>query len=157
MLKNCIFRWRNEKGPYSFCFKMCSIDIKFKKNILQYWSPLSLLKNAFCCQSGFRTNGSCRLKTFGKSISPSQTKNYTSFYLLHKILFCCWILHFTLQSLWPDWTIYWTLGNLIKPLATINLPKSPTFLGNWNHFWVTFIDIWRFYSGQIAPFSFSLL
>ena len=87
MLKNCIFRWRNEKGPYSFCFKMCSIDIKFKKNILQYWSPLSLLKNAFCCQSGFRTNGTCRLKTFGKSISPSQTKNYTSFYILHKILF----------------------------------------------------------------------
>ena len=26
--------------------------------------------------------------------------------------------------------IYWTLGNFSKPLATINLPKSPTFLGN---------------------------
>ena len=26
--------------------------------------------------------------------------------------------------------IYWTLGNFLKPLATINLPKSPTFLGN---------------------------
>ena len=25
---------------------------------------------------------------------------------------------------------FWTLGNLLKPLATINLPKSPTFLGN---------------------------
>ena len=31
---------------------------------------------------------------------------------------------------WPDWEIYWTLGNFSKPLATINLPKSPTFLGN---------------------------
>ena len=26
--------------------------------------------------------------------------------------------------------IYWTLGNFLKPLAIINLPKSPTFLGN---------------------------
>ena len=30
-------------------------------------------------------------------------------------------------SVWPDWAIYWTLGNFSKPLATINLPKSPTF------------------------------
>ena len=26
-------------------------------------------------------------------------------------------------------TIYWTVGNFLKPSATINLPKSPTFLG----------------------------
>ena len=32
--------------------------------------------------------------------------------------------------MWPDWPIYWSLGNLVKPLATINLPESPTFLGN---------------------------
>ena len=32
--------------------------------------------------------------------------------------------------MWPDWAIYWTLGNFSKPLATINLPKSPTFIGN---------------------------
>ena len=30
----------------------------------------------------------------------------------------------------PDWAIYWTLGNFLKPLASINLPKSLTFLGN---------------------------
>ena len=30
---------------------------------------------------------------------------------------------------WPDWAIYWTFGNFSKPLAPINLPKSPTFLG----------------------------
>ena len=35
--------------------------------------------------------------------------------------------------MWPDWAIYWTLGNLLKPLATINLPKSPTFLGNFSN------------------------
>ena len=26
--------------------------------------------------------------------------------------------------------MYWTLGNFLKPLVTINFPKSPTFLGN---------------------------
>ena len=25
---------------------------------------------------------------------------------------------------WPDWAIYWTLGNFLKPLATLNLPNS---------------------------------
>ena len=29
----------------------------------------------------------------------------------------------------PDLAIFWTLGNFLKPLAQINLPKSPTFLG----------------------------
>ena len=32
--------------------------------------------------------------------------------------------------MWPDWAIYLNLGNFLKPLATINLPKSSTFLGN---------------------------
>ena len=35
----------------------------------------------------------------------------------------------TPPTVWPDWAIYWTLGNFPKPLATINLPKSPTFSG----------------------------
>ena len=34
------------------------------------------------------------------------------------------------DAVWPDWAIYLTLGNFLKPLATINLPKSLTFLGN---------------------------
>ena len=29
-----------------------------------------------------------------------------------------------------DWAIFCTLGNFLMPLATINLAKSPTFLGN---------------------------
>ena len=33
-------------------------------------------------------------------------------------------------AVWPNWVIYWTLGLYSKPFATINLPKSPTFLGN---------------------------
>ena len=31
---------------------------------------------------------------------------------------------------WQDWAIYWTLGNFLQPLATLNLPNSLTFLGN---------------------------
>ena len=34
------------------------------------------------------------------------------------------------RSVWPDLAIFRTLGNFLKPLATINLAKSPTFLGN---------------------------
>ena len=33
-------------------------------------------------------------------------------------------------AVWPDWAIYWTSGNFLKHLATINLPNSLTFLGN---------------------------
>ena len=32
--------------------------------------------------------------------------------------------------MWPDWAIYRTLGNFLKALATINLPKTSTFFGN---------------------------
>ena len=58
-------------------------------------------------------------------------------------------------SVWPDWAIYCMLGNILKPVAKIILPKSPTFLGNFGkggkifHFstiiinWATFIDIGR--------------
>ena len=35
-----------------------------------------------------------------------------------------------LKPVWQDWAIYYTLGNHSKHLATINLPKSPTFLSN---------------------------
>ena len=34
------------------------------------------------------------------------------------------------QPVLPDLAIYWTLGKFIKPLATIKLPKSPTFIRN---------------------------
>ena len=62
--------------------------------------------------------------------------------------------------MWPDWAIYWTLGNFVRPLATINLPKSLTFLWNFckavkiYHFsseiilGQVFIDIWRLFSGH---------
>ena len=31
------------------------------------------------------------------------------------------------RPVWPDWAIYYTLGNFSKLVATISLPKSPTF------------------------------
>ena len=32
--------------------------------------------------------------------------------------------------MWPGWAIFFTLGSFLKPVATINLPKFLTFLGN---------------------------
>ena len=32
------------------------------------------------------------------------------------------------HPVWPDWMTYWTLGNFLKPLATINLLKSSHIL-----------------------------
>ena len=42
------------------------------------------------------------------------------------------LLSLSLWLVWPDLVIYWTFGNFLKPLATINLPKSLTFLGNFS-------------------------
>ena len=64
--------------------------------------------------------------------------------------------------MWPDLAIYGTLGKFLKPLATINLPKSPAFFRNFckgvktYHFSSEiilgiFLDIWRFLSGHTAP------
>ena len=33
----------------------------------------------------------------------------------------------SMEAVWPDWAIYWTLGNFLKPLGTINLSKSLRF------------------------------
>ena len=65
-----------------------------------------------------------------------------------------------LQLVWPDWAIYWTLGNFSKHLATIILPKLLTFYGNFckgvNSFHFScfiifgqlFVIIWRLFSGH---------
>ena len=37
---------------------------------------------------------------------------------------------YTRVAVCPGWAIYWTLGKFLKPLEMINLPKSPTFLGD---------------------------
>ena len=53
----------------------------------------------------------------------------------------------TLVAVWPDLAIYWTFGNFLKHLATINLPRSPTFLGIFVKFSCEIIFrqlLWRF-------------
>ena len=66
--------------------------------------------------------------------------------------------------MWPDLAIYWTLDNFFKSLATIDLPKSPTFLDNFckglkiyqyssEIILGNFLDIWRFFSGHTAQIS----
>ena len=61
---------------------------------------------------------------------------------------------------WPDWAIFCSLGNFLKPLAPINLLKSPTFLGNYckgvkiYHFSCELIfgqlviEFWQFFTGH---------
>ena len=67
------------------------------------------------------------------------------------------LIGWVICAVWPDWSTYWTLGNFLKHLGTINLPKSPAFFVNFCKgvkiyhfsseiiFWATFIDIWRFF------------
>ena len=50
---------------------------------------------------------------------------------------------------WPDWAIYWTLGNFSKPLATISFPKSDTFLGNFYKGVKIFIFLVKSFFGQL--------
>ena len=76
---------------------------------------------------------------------PSQIISLLKSFIINK---------FGLGTMGPDWSIYWTLGKFLKPLATIYLPKSPTFLGNFQRdvkssifllklFLGNFIDIWQ--------------
>ena len=71
---------------------------------------------------------------------------------MHNESFSLWPLATTVALSVTRSGIYWTLGKFLKPLATINLPKSPLFLlGNFCkgvkifHFLATFIDIWHFF------------
>ena len=69
---------------------------------------------------------------------PISMKTFFSKFILSKLtwdgwpvgLGRTWIGIFGLGPVWPDLAIYTTLGKFLKPLATIKLPKSPTFLGN---------------------------
>ena len=82
-------------------------------------------------------------------------KSIKQFYCRSSQLLLC-----TALTVWPDWAIYWTLGNFSKLLALINLSRSPTFLGNFckgvkifyfflvKSFLGNFIDIWRLFTGH---------
>ena len=38
--------------------------------------------------------------------------------------------HLASHAVWPDWANFCTLGNFLKPVATIILPNSHPLLGN---------------------------
>ena len=63
-----------------------------------------------------------------KCFPPPMPRSGSNFVPLTRQKLLCITSH--QGSVWPDWAIYWTLGNFSKPVATISLPKSPTFLGN---------------------------
>ena len=52
----------------------------------------------------------------------------TAYYAALYALCECTIIFCNATSV-TRFAIFWTLDNFLKPLATINLPKSPTFLG----------------------------
>ena len=92
---------------------------------------------------------------FSKSCRKSSQKSFTqkfTFLTIEKIFtkyfdsFCMKIRSpIWSYSVWPDCAIYWTLGKFLKHLATINLPKSLTFLGNF----CKVVKIYHFYSAII--------
>ena len=71
-------------------------------------------------------SGTCRIEKW-KTRPASIPGKYFRF---RPNLSICRCDGFRYQPVWPDFAIYWTLGNFLKPLATIDLQKSPTFLGN---------------------------
>ena len=78
--------------------------------------PSNWIENNFIETEGMRLELIQRISmTWGKNAETFSRPNQ---------LFCTdWL------PVWPDWAIYWTLGNFLKRLATINLPKPPAFLG----------------------------
>ena len=64
------------------------------------------------------------------SWSPSRKQYYKTFLLQLMVALITAKIWCVIWAVWPDWVIYCTLGNHLKPLAIINSPKSLTFLGN---------------------------
>ena len=131
----------------------CSKDRKFESQhrILdgQFFTYLFLVKFVMC---GWKDKNKWKRGRGWPILKKQSHRLITSKDAWKKL---CW------RPVWPDWAIYWTLGNFLQRLATNNLPKSPTFLGIFvklsksiiflvKYFWATFIDIWRFFSGHTA-------
>ena len=64
---------------------------------------------------------------------------------IHGMMCCSKTSSDGLAPVWPDWAIYWTLGNFVKLSATINLSKSSTLLGNFCKALKSFIFLVKFY------------
>ena len=119
-----------------------------------FWSVSPILSCGALRSCSRSANGRAEfLKNLKQSPSPTRYKTFyfahslllsLSFFVSHFILFISLSLSLSRSALspfllstlplylcpvWPDWAIYWTLGNFLKPLAVINfLVKS--FLGD---------------------------
>ena len=108
----------------------CSMQVKLKYTKISHitlptYSPLSFsLEILLALQSSFFAS-----KVFAKIlIVPHPSSSFIvaiSKWMIFKCELCCAFL-----TVRPDLAIFYTLGYFLKPLATINLPKSLTFFGN---------------------------
>ena len=89
-----------------------------KTRFFLFWYKLFWMKMRLWRQLEGHNSSQLFLRLFLSLFVP--LSHPCGFYCGHQ---CSW-------TVWPDWAIYWTLGKCLKPLATINLPKSPTFFGN---------------------------
>ena len=80
-------------------------------------------KKSFITSSAGRAHSKCRQWVPIKRIPNVALKLNLHLPVVSKTFFKYWS-----QAKLPDWAIYWTMGNFLKSLATINLHKSPTFL-----------------------------
>ena len=97
------------------CCKICKDENKRKR-----W--MSHLKKQHCTTFGshqkmaYGDEEACECWSFQAAVvchfnalsTPETSETYSSY-----------------QPVWPDLAIFWTLGNLLKPLATYILPKCP--------------------------------
>ena len=111
-------------------WKLVSNKLKFdnpKKIFIKGFSPsLNLHSVSFCAETKSRQK--CQKFFIMKFLAlllfsiQSGIPIFTLF--IQQQSFAAFVLLFL--PVWPDWAIYWTLGNFLKPLATNDLPKSLT-------------------------------
>ena len=137
--------WRCQKIFICYLIILCNNDAKFlnswpctpqkiflviRNRQFRVPSQNERAKTIQFWQSGSPTRSFNQIFANGSSsafTSLSKTKDgHTQFLSLNHSL----SLSLALVPVWPDWAIYWILGNFLKHLATINLPKSTRFLGN---------------------------
>ena len=67
---------------------------------------------------------SSRSETRFRMLDPSSASSQTK--VRYETRYC---MRPKVEPVWPDWGDLLDFGKFLKPLATLNLPKSPTFLG----------------------------
>ena len=116
------------KGNKLFCFETKTHILVFNCNALILFTfewPV------WSCPTYFRRPTTSATSWTASSIVAVSWNDWKNniFFNDHLPSYNVQLFQLYLDTVWPDWAIYWTLGKFLKPLAPINLPKSPTFLG----------------------------